>query len=61
MRPLVVTLALIVAASIASAEPPKKGAGKLPPGYAWETNFEMAKLKAAESGKLLFLDFFTEW
>lgn len=57
------TLALFVAALLLlpAMAGDKKGGGKLPEGYAWEPNFDMAKLKAAEQGKLLFLDFFTEW
>ena len=38
-----------------------KKAGKLPEGYAWEANYDAARLKAAEQGKLLFLDFYTDW
>jgi hypothetical protein len=61
MRPFAVAVTLALAASTTFAEPPKKGAAKLPPGYAWETNFEQAKLKAAEAGKLLYIDFYTDW
>jgi hypothetical protein len=62
MRPLVATLTLALAASVTLAEPPKKGGpAKLPPGYTWETNFDQAKLKAAEAGKLLYIDFYTDW
>jgi hypothetical protein len=37
----------------------KKGS-KDPEGYAWEASYDAAKLKAAEQGKLLFLDFWFE-
>ena len=33
---------------------------KDPEGYAWEPNYDVAKLKAAEQGTLLFLDFWFE-
>lgn len=33
---------------------------KDPEGYAWEPNYDVAKLKAAEQTKLLFLDFWFE-
>lgn len=61
MRLIVPMLAVALASSTALAGPPKKGATKLPEGYAWETNYEQARLKAAESGKLLFIDFYTDW
>jgi len=31
-----------------------------PEGYDWESNYELARLKAAEQGKLLFLNFWFE-
>lgn len=61
MRPLCTILAAALALSAAHAGPPKKGTPHLPPGYAWETNYDQAKLKAAEAGKLLYLDFYTDW
>ena len=30
-------------------------------GIAWEQDFEKAKRKAAAEGKLLYLDFYTDW
>ena len=33
---------------------------KDPEGYSWEPNYDIAKLKAAEQGKLLFMDFWFE-
>ena len=33
---------------------------KDPEGYTWEPNYDVARLKAAEAGKLLFLDFWFE-
>ncbi|MCE9582543.1 MAG: thioredoxin family protein [Planctomycetes bacterium] len=37
-----------------------KGGSKLPEGYNWETSYEAARLKAAEQGKLMFVDFYTQ-
>ena len=30
-------------------------------GIAWEQDFKKAKLRAAAEGKLLYLDFYTDW
>lgn len=62
MRTLAVTVTLVLVAALAFAgDPPKKAALPLPKGYTWESNFELAKLKAAEAGKLLYVDFYTDW
>jgi hypothetical protein len=61
MRPLFTILAVALVLSASYAGPPKKGTPHMPPGYTWETNYDQAKLKAAEAGKLLYLDFYTEW
>lgn len=62
MKNLWIPAAILALAAVALADGKAKGKGKpLPPGYTWETNFEVAKLKAAEQGKLLYIDFYTEW
>ena len=57
MRPIVVPF--IAAALLLPAFAGDKKS-KDPEGYAWEANFEAAKVKAAADGKLLFLDFWFE-
>ena len=50
----------VFALALSSFADGKKG-GKAPPaGYAWEANYEQAKLKAASEGKLLFIEFWKE-
>lgn len=62
MKSLWIPIALLALAAAALADGKSKGKGTpLPPGYAWEPNFEMAKLKAAEQGKLIYIDFYTDW
>ncbi|KAF0243910.1 MAG: hypothetical protein FD180_2991 [Planctomycetota bacterium] len=53
--------ALCVCAFALGAVADGKKAGKAAPaGYAWETNYEQAKLKAAAEGKLLYIEFWKE-
>lgn len=33
---------------------------KDPPGYAWESSYDAAKIKSAEKTTLLFIDFYSE-
>lgn len=62
MKTFWITAAVLALAATALADGKAKGKGTPhPPGYAWEPNFEIAKLKAAEQGKLLFMDFYTDW
>ncbi len=59
MRVMPIAVALLLSASVAVAEPPKKaqpGAG----GVVWEANYEQAKAKAIGEGKLLFVDILTD-
>ncbi|MEK7470282.1 MAG: hypothetical protein AAB074_23170 [Planctomycetota bacterium] len=54
-------LALCVVAFALSAVADGKKGGKAPPaGYAWEANYDQAKLKAAAEGKLLYIEFWKE-
>lgn len=56
--PLAIVFSLVL---LAGAEDKKKKGGHAPPtGYAWEANYEQAKLKAASEGKLLFIDFWKD-
>jgi hypothetical protein len=59
---MTLALALTVATLLLSAGPdqPKKPAKGLE-GYTWEKDFDQAKLKAAVDGKLLYVDFYTDW
>jgi hypothetical protein len=59
MRRLLFAAALAALPAVVCADG-KKGA-KHPAGYTWEENYEVARLKAAASGKLLFIDFYTDW
>jgi hypothetical protein len=52
-------VAALLAAGPGPAQPKKPA--KLPEGYVWEKDFEQAKLKAAAEGKLLYVDFYTDW
>jgi thiol:disulfide interchange protein len=56
------TVALAFAAALATAAiaGDKKGGSKHPEGYAWEENFELAKIRAAAEGKLIFIDFYSD-
>ena len=55
-----IAFALVVALSALAPLQPKKPAKGLE-GYTWEKDFEQAKLKAAAEGKLLYVDFYTDW
>lgn len=56
MRAFCWTAALVMIAGTALAEGKAEKPSKLPAGYAWEQSYDQAKLKAAEEGKLLFID-----
>jgi hypothetical protein len=56
MRPLLLSIAFLAAASSLFADPPQPAAG----GVAWEANYDLAKTKAAGEGKLLFVEFLTD-
>lgn len=60
MRTLCWTAVLAMIAGRALAEGKAEKPSKLPAGYAWEQNYDQAKLKAAEEGKLLFIDLYKE-
>lgn len=61
LRRSLALLALALVVTSAGAEKPKAKKATHPAGYTWEPNFEAARLKAAEQGKLLFIDFYTDW
>ncbi len=46
--------------ALAHAKPAKKGAAK-PTGIVWRTNFDAALKEARQSGKPVFVDFYTDW
>lgn len=52
MRPTLLAIAFLSAASSALSEPPG--------GVAWQASFDQAKTKAAGEGKLLFVEFLTD-
>ncbi|MBI2920967.1 MAG: hypothetical protein HYY18_07770 [Planctomycetes bacterium] len=60
MRKFWISAAALALAATAVADGKKDKGPKVPDGYAWEQNYEAAKLKAAEAGKLFFIDFYTE-
>ncbi|KAF0244482.1 MAG: hypothetical protein FD180_2443, partial [Planctomycetota bacterium] len=53
MRVVPIAIALFIAASLATAEPPKPAQPEKG-GIVWETSYDQAKAKAAGEGKLLF-------
>lgn len=55
---LPIAAALFVAAFAGDKD--KRGGAKLPEGYSWEQSYDAARLKSAEQGKLLFVDFYTQ-
>ena len=56
MRPLLLALAVLAAASSSRAETPQPAKDGIP----WEASFDLAKTKAAAEGKLLFVEFLTD-
>lgn len=56
MRPMLLAVACLSAASGALAETPRLEKGGIP----WEASFDQAKTKAAGEGKLLFVEFLTD-
>ncbi|MEK7469928.1 MAG: hypothetical protein AAB074_21375 [Planctomycetota bacterium] len=56
MRPTLLAIACLAAASSVLAETPQPAKG----GIAWEASFDQAKTKAAGEGKLLFVEFLTD-
>ncbi len=56
MRPTLLAIACLAAASALQAETPQPAKG----GIAWEASFDQAKTKAAGEGKLLFVEFLTD-
>lgn len=56
MRPMLLALASLAAASAALAETPQPAKD----GIVWEASFDQAKTKAAGEGKLLFVEFLTD-
>ena len=59
MRFTPIAIALFAAASAASAEPPKPAQPEKG-GIVWEATYDLAKVKAAGEGKLLFVDVLTD-
>jgi hypothetical protein len=56
-----VLAALFLAAAVAMAgDKDKKGSKGPPAGYAWQEVYQTARLKAAEEGKLVFIDFYSD-
>ncbi|MCE9584407.1 MAG: hypothetical protein K8T20_18115 [Planctomycetes bacterium] len=56
MRPVLLAIACLAAASSGRAETPQPAKDGIP----WEASFDQAKTKAAGQGKLLFVEFLTD-
>jgi hypothetical protein len=60
MRRIALGATLLAATAVLAGDKDKKGSKGPPAGYAWEEIYQTARLKAAEEGKLVFIDFYSD-